>query len=109
MLRELGLMPALEACVHCGKLVEPGAENVAFGMATGGVLCQGCRAGQPHVTLLSRATLDALRTLAAPGSDWRSLALADAAMAPVRSTLGGVFSHLLGRPPKLLPFLGGRL
>ena len=39
-LREVGLMPSLESCVHCGEVVSadgPG-DRVAFGLATGGVL-----------------------------------------------------------------------
>jgi DNA repair protein RecO (recombination protein O) len=104
-LRELGLMPALEACVHCGKAVDKASPEVAFGLATGGVLCPACRPGQPHVVMLAGATLDALRALASPGPAWRSLALDPAAMAPIRSTLGAVFSHILGRRPRLLPYL----
>jgi DNA repair protein RecO (recombination protein O) len=105
-LRELGLMPALEACVHCGKPVETLGPAIAFGLATGGVLCTDCRPGQPHVTVLSGQTLQAMRTLASPGSDWRSLTLDAAAMAPIRSTMGAIFSHILGRRPRLLPYLG---
>src|SRR4051794_12660681 len=40
-LRELGLMPALDACAHCGALVESRGDAFAFGLATGGVLCPG--------------------------------------------------------------------
>src|SRR3954453_12703701 len=41
-LRELGLMPALEACVNCGEAVETVGAEVAFGLAAGGVLCAAC-------------------------------------------------------------------
>ena len=44
-LRELGLMPALEECAHCGAEVVASGEAFAFGLATGGVLCPGCRPG----------------------------------------------------------------
>jgi DNA repair protein RecO (recombination protein O) len=107
-LRELGLMPALDACAHCGVVVgpegDPGA--VAFGLATGGVLCPACRPGQPHVATLSGRTLDALRTLASPGGGWRELDPAPATLGPVRATLGAVVSHLLGHRPRMLPYLG---
>ena len=105
-LRELGLMPALGACVHCGAAVETRGDTVAFGLATGGVLCPGCRPGQPHVATLSGRTLEAIRVLAAPGGAWRDLDAAAPALAPVRATLGAVISHLLGRRPRLLPYLG---
>lgn len=109
-LRELGLMPALDVCAHCGVAVEPvgepGGGAVAFGLATGGVLCPACRPGQPHVATLSGRTIQALRALASPGGAWRELDPAPATLGPVRATLGAVVSHLLGRRPRLLPFLG---
>ena len=79
---------------------------VAFGLATGGVLCPACRPGQPHVATLSGRTLDAIRVLAAPGAAWRDLDPSPATLAPVRTTVGHVISHLLGRRPRLLPYLG---
>ena len=105
-LRELGLMPALRACVHCGAEVEGRGESVAFGLATGGVLCPACRPGQPHVATLSGRTLEAIRTLAEPGRAWRDLDLNAAALVPIRSTVGAVICHVLGRRPRLLPYLG---
>jgi DNA repair protein RecO (recombination protein O) len=104
-LRELGHMPALEDCVHCGAAVRGSGESVAFGLATGGVLCSGCRPGQPHVATLSGRTLDVLRALASPGPAWRRLDLSARALAPARSTLGAVVSHLMGRRPRMLSYL----
>ncbi|WZP00504.1 DNA repair protein RecO [Isosphaeraceae bacterium EP7] len=107
-LRELGLMPSLDACAHCGNPVETRHDSdvVAFGLATGGVLCPSCRPGVAHVATLSGRTLDALRALSGPGSDWRTLDDSPRTLGPVRSTLGAVVSHLLGRRPRLLPYLG---
>lgn len=105
-LRELGLMPVLDACTHCGNAVEAQGEAYAFGLATGGVLCPDCRPGQPHVATLSGRTLEAIRVLASPGLGWRELDPGPATIGPVRTTVGNVISHLLGRRPRLLPFLG---
>jgi DNA repair protein RecO (recombination protein O) len=106
-LRELGHMPVLDSCAHCGVSVEAaGGDVVSFGLATGGVLCPECRPGQPHVAALSGQTLEALRVLAAPGQAWRGLDPGPKAVAPVRATLGAVVSHLMGRRPRLLPYLG---
>jgi DNA repair protein RecO (recombination protein O) len=105
-LRELGHMPALEACVHCGDLVDATGDAVAFGLATGGVLCPRCRPGQPHVATLSGRTLEAIRVLASPGPAWRDLSLDASGLAPLRGTVGAVICHLLGRRPRLLPYLG---
>ena len=99
-------MPALDACTHCGAVIDATGDAFAFGLATGGVLCPPCRPGQPHVATVSGRALDALRVLSAPGPAWRSVAAEPAALAPVRATLGAVVSHLLGRRPRLLPYLG---
>ena len=104
-LRELGLMPALDACVHCGGAVPARGDAVAFGLATGGVLCLACRPGQPHVATLSGRTLEAIRLLAAPGPAWRHGDWPAATLAPVRATLGAVISHHLGRRPRMLSYL----
>jgi DNA repair protein RecO (recombination protein O) len=105
-LRELGLMPALDDCAHCGAEVVASGEAFAFGLATGGVLCPGCRPGQPHVATLSGTTLAAIRALAAPGPAWRALDLSPSARSTIRATIGAVISHAIGRRPRLLPFLG---
>ena len=72
-LRELGVMPSLDQCAQCGGEVRPQGGKVSFGLASGGVLCQACRPGQPHVVLLSGADLQAIRVLASPGGLWREL------------------------------------
>ena len=107
-LRELGLMPVLDACAHCGDAVEAKSsrDRVAFGLATGGVLCPACRPGQPHVATLSGRTLEGLRLLATPGSGWRDPGWTPADIGPIRATLGAVISHWIGRRPRLLPYLG---
>lgn len=105
-LRELGLMPALDDCAHCGVEVEARGEAFSFGLATGGVLCPDCRPGVPHVATVSGSSLAAIRILASPGSAWKGLDLPPSARVPIRATLGAVLSHSIGRRPRLLPFLG---
>ena len=105
-LRELGHAPALDCCAHCGAVVEGKGEALAFGLATGGLICPACRPGQPHVVTLSGQTLDALRSLAAPGNAWRELTGDPSAIASARATVGAVVSHQIGRRPRLLPYLG---
>ena len=107
-LRELGLMPALEACAHCGAAVRArGGDAVAFGLATGGVLCPDCRPGQPHVATLSGRTLRGDPRAGQPG---RRLARPRPGRprrsAPVRATLGAVDQPPARPPPRLLPYLG---
>jgi DNA repair protein RecO (recombination protein O) len=105
-LRELGVMPALDQCAQCGKSVDT-LGDVAFALATGGVLCPSCRPGEPHVTTLSSTTLEAIRVLASPGTDWRTLPLEpQGLLRVVRQTTGAVISHVLGHRPKVWPYLG---
>lgn len=105
LLRELGHMPALEACVHCGNPVEAVGDAIAFGLSTGGVLCPDCRPGQPHVATLSGRTLELLRRLAEPGNSWRTAEVGPRALGSARATVGAVVSHLLGHRPRMLAFL----
>lgn len=105
-LRELGLMPALDECAGCGREVDAVGDSFAFGLATGGILCPACRPGQPHVATLSGGTLAALRALNSPGSAWKRLDLPHPIAGAIRTTLGAILSHTIGRRPRLLPFLG---
>jgi DNA repair protein RecO (recombination protein O) len=105
-LRELGLMPALERCAHCGAAVDPSGERTWFGLASGGVLCDACRIGPPHVVALSAGELHAIRALATPGDAWRGLEAGSEGVARAQETVGAVISHVLGHRPRLRPFLG---
>ena len=106
-LRELGLMPSLDECAGCGRMIDAAGDSFSFGMATGGILCPDCRPGQPHVATLAGDSLAALRTLNSPGSEWKRLDLNRAERMTLRATLGAVLSHTIGRKPRLLAFLGG--
>jgi DNA repair protein RecO (recombination protein O) len=105
-LRELGLMPALEYCVHCGQPIDDRAQVVWFGLYSGGVLCDDCRTLQSDVSKLSRGDFEIIRTLARPGSDWRQLDPRHPSLAVAGETVGAVISHSLGHRPRLRPRLG---
>ena len=47
MLRHLGYMLNLAACVHCGKVL-PDVEKLYFSKERGGTLCPGCARSLPH-------------------------------------------------------------
>jgi DNA repair protein RecO (recombination protein O) len=105
-LRELGLLPSLDACSNCGVVVEAGTGAMAFGAAAGGVLCDECRPGQSQVVSLSDETLETIRMLARPGPSWRQAEPGPATIEAVRAAVGGVISHGLGRRPRLWPYQG---
>lgn len=94
-----GFLPALGQCAGCG--IDLYEQGLGFSAEAGGVLCAGCRTGHADRKPLSPDDWRALRTLAAGGE-----IAADACSGP-RLHLGAFLTQLRGRPPKLLPYLGG--
>jgi DNA repair protein RecO (recombination protein O) len=105
-LRELGVMPSLAQCAQCGGKVVPQGGKVSFGLSSGGVLCESCRPGQPHVVSLPTGDLEAIHVLATPGSQWRDLDFRPGRLIAAREALGAVVSHALGHRSRLRPLLG---
>jgi DNA repair protein RecO (recombination protein O) len=105
-LRELGLMPVLDRCAHCGAAVEFAAGLVLFGVASGGVVCSRCGPGMTDVARISESDLEAIRVLASPGPSWRELDAGRGALAPASATVGAVIGHVLGHHPRLRHLVG---
>ena len=107
LLQELGYSPVLEACAVCGKPDGiPGAgPGLAFSAAAGGVLCAACQPRQRDRRPLSLAAWQALRALGESGEAWRR-EWGPAVRAELRQVLGQYVTYLLGRRPRLLPYLG---
>ncbi len=106
LLRILGQVPSLDACVECGVAV-PTTGRVAFGQIDGGVLCPRCRAGKTHVASVSAGALRAMAQLAnADGLAWRRLEIDSKSLGEIRGLMNHYFSHLLGRKPKMHDYLG---
>ncbi|MFM7070467.1 MAG: DNA repair protein RecO [Planctomycetota bacterium] len=122
-LRELGHLPSLAECVGCGCPVEA-SERVAFGYLAGGVLCPACRPGQHAVVNVSGPTLLTLRRFAREAESTaatESTAVAAFATAPdaslntpmvpvafrgeLRAVMNHYIANLLGRSPRLHPWL----
>ena len=102
LLRELGYSPLLETCAVCGK---PAQGRLGFSAAAGGVVCAACLPQARDRLALSPAAWQALVQLGQPDEAWRQLS--DAAVrAEVRQVLNHYVTYLLGRRPRLLPYLG---
>lgn len=123
MLHTLGQLPSWDRCVECGVQLAAG-QRVAIGLLVGGPLCSRCKAGQRHVISLSERGIETLRALGKSIRmgiaetegvfPWPPLPDAAAETASVGSTktfgeLRGLMnqrmSHLLGRRPRMYPFL----
>jgi DNA repair protein RecO (recombination protein O) len=104
LLRELGYSPLLEACAVCHAPAV--AEGLAFSAAAGGVVCPVCQARQRDRRPLSGAAWRLLRELSESGEagarPWGA-----ALRGEVRSLLGGYITYVLGRRPRMLPYLQG--
>jgi DNA repair protein RecO (recombination protein O) len=103
LLRELGYGPALDFCADCGEALS--GPGLAFSAAGGGVLCAACQPRQRDRRPLADATRRALERLQATGEAWREVQ--DPHLrAEVRQILDHYVTYLLGRRPRLLPYLG---
>jgi DNA repair protein RecO (recombination protein O) len=106
LLRELGLLPSLDACVGCGTEVEA-IGRVAFGLLAGGVLCVRCRAGQQQVVSLSAGALKGLQRFAETNGDvWRRVELDRPTRGELRGVLNRYLANVLGHRPKMHEYLG---
>lgn len=101
-LAELGYRPVLDRCASCeGGLP---ASGLAYSAEAGGVLCPRCQHGPGERRPLSRGAVEGMGLLL--GDDWRG-PLDAGVRAELRAVLGHTVTHLRGRPPRLLPYLGG--
>jgi DNA repair protein RecO (recombination protein O) len=106
LLRELGLLPSLDACVGCGLNMEIEG-RVAFGLLAGGILCNVCRIGQQQVISVSAGAMKALQRFAAlEGDVWRRVEIDRRTNGELRGLLNRYFAHVLGRRPKMHKYLG---
>lgn len=106
LLRLLGYLPSLEACVVCGKPQDV-TGRVLFGHLAGGVLCQSCRVGQRQVVSLSGNVLEAFKQLASGEFGTSSRYQVERRVCgELRGLLNHYISNLLGRPPRMHKYLG---
>jgi DNA repair protein RecO (recombination protein O) len=100
-LRELGHLPALDHCTHCGAPVEI-AGRVAFGLIGGGVLCLQCKPGKRQVASVSGAAIAAMQSLADEEQDYTAspLALEKPLSGEIRGLMNRYICNLLGHRPK---------
>lgn len=103
LLRELGYSPVLQACASCG--VDLCGKPTAFSPTAGGVLCKACLGSQRDCVPLTAGGHAALARLSETGDAWRGI-YEPAIRAEVRRVLNHYVTFLLGRRPRLLPYLG---
>jgi DNA repair protein RecO (recombination protein O) len=103
LLRELGYQPVLDRCVACGAALD--RRQLAFSAAQGGVLCAACQPRQRERRPLSLAAWQMLKALDECATAWQRVWPADV-RGEIRQLLGHYVTYLMGRRPRLLPYLG---
>jgi DNA repair protein RecO (recombination protein O) len=106
-LRFLGLLPTLDNCSSCGLKVSEN-RRIPFGQITGGILCQSCRRGQAQVVSVSWPVIVVMRQLAAADVDVSTdlPEISKTVNGELRGLMNNYMSHLLGKAPRMIPFLG---
>ena len=104
LLTILGQNPGLSRCVDCDRILEPQA-RLPFSYLLGGALCSRCRSGQRGVVSLKRETVDIMKQLTSrqtpcPEIDWTL-----AVQGELRGLLDQYISDLLGRRPRMYPYV----
>jgi DNA repair protein RecO (recombination protein O) len=105
LLRLVGHMPELEACIECGGPVASSG-RVAFGHFAGGVLCEKCKAGKRQVASVTVEAVAALRLAAADEGEWSASTIERAQLGEVRGILNHYLANLLGKRPRMYAYLG---
>jgi DNA repair protein RecO (recombination protein O) len=108
LLRELGYSPALDRCAVCSRdldMAPPSPASPAFSAAAGGMVCPDCAVKQRDRRPVTRETWEALRALGA-AAEGGQRAWSGAARSQIRQILGHYVTYLMGRQPRLLPYLG---
>lgn len=109
-LRELGYSPVLRGCAACAaeeEAVAPAgaAQPRAFAPSAGGMVCAQCQPRFRDRCLLRPDAWQALVALNDSADAWTQAWGADA-RAQVRQVLNHYVTHLRGKRPRLLPYLG---
>jgi DNA repair protein RecO (recombination protein O) len=104
LLRELGQLPALEACLGCDQPF-PNSGTVAFQASQGGFFCPQCREHVSGVQLVSPHSLSRMAELAEPERPLEDIPLDRPRRAEIRGVLTACIAHILGRKPKTLRYL----
>ncbi len=105
VLREIGQMPVLDQCVHCGR-TGVGEGNWSFSVSQGGLVCSRClkefETGKP----ISAGTLAVLRRLSERANAVVDrLEVSAMQLREARQLVTPAIVQALGHPPKMLRYL----
>ncbi len=102
LLRELGYAPVVDACANCHQPL-PAMGDLSFSAPAGGVVCGRCPVGNRARINITRDALHALTDLS-DAEAWPGIG--PKARAELRRLFNLYVSHVLGRRPRTMPYLG---
>jgi len=105
-LDRLGFMPMLDRCATCQTPLAT-AQSAYFAPGSGGAVCRNCRSTQQSNLVFGPATRAGMARLTrAKSRDEAPPSLTAPVRRQIRAVLGQYVSHLMGRRPRTLEFLG---
>ena len=105
ILREIGQLPAFDACLVCGQPVGA-AGRYGYQLSQGGLICQNCFGDEVPRYHVSPGSAAAMRTLAGTSpTSFRNLVISASQMRELRSVINVSIAQILGRKPKTLRYL----
>jgi DNA repair protein RecO (recombination protein O) len=105
LLREIGQLPAFDACVACDEPVGPGRQ-FTFKVSQGGLICAACLIEDAPRYWIQPGTAAVLRALAQESdADWQNVAITAGQLRELRVVLNSTIAYILGRRPKMLRYL----
>jgi DNA repair protein RecO (recombination protein O) len=99
LLREIGLLPVLDACANCKSAVSLSWPQGYFSNSAPGLICRDCEASFPDRTVISSETLNCLSNLK------RLAAASEKTLNEIENILISYFTHTLGRPPRMAKYI----
>jgi len=115
ILREIGQLPAFDACLACGEPVEA-SHTYSFWVHQGGLICNDCRRPEYEQSSLTYETILLLDQLSQPEedeeldprlTDMPQLLATTEQIHEMRRLTVAAICHILGHAPKSLRFLKG--
>ncbi|MBI1311285.1 DNA repair protein RecO [bacterium] len=104
MLREIGQLPSLDECIHCGAAIESHGSR-SYWMSQGGILCPDCQQENYSDHPIQAGTVAILRALSAGSEIPSRISASDRQIRELRHTITSAVSTILGRRPSTLRFL----
>lgn len=105
ILREIGQLPAFDACAYCGEPVGSAA-RYGYQVSQGTLICQNCFGEEMPRCLVTPGAAAVLRMLAEGSAGAaKNLAVSPAQMRELRAVVNSSIAQILGRKPKTLRYL----